>query len=77
MVYEWFTLNGEPLSSSAGNIVTVSELLDLLEPAVLRYFFALHPKKARATSTSNDSTSSSTGSTGSSARTSARSTTRI
>ena len=47
MVYEWFTLNGEPLSSSAGNIVTVPELLDLIEPEVLRYFFALHPKKAR------------------------------
>jgi lysyl-tRNA synthetase class 1 len=47
MVYEWFTLNGEPLSSSAGNVVTVPELLDLLEPEVLRYFFALHPKKAR------------------------------
>ncbi|MFW6321101.1 MAG: lysine--tRNA ligase [Halohasta sp.] len=47
MVYEWFTLNGEALSSSAGNIVTVTELLDLLEPAVIRYFFALNPKKAR------------------------------
>ena len=47
MVYEWFTLNGEALSSSAGNIVTVPELLELLEPEVIRYFFALHPKKAR------------------------------
>ncbi len=47
MVYEWFTLNGEALSSSAGNIVTVPEVLDLLEPEVLRYFFALDPKKAR------------------------------
>ncbi|GAB3698591.1 lysine--tRNA ligase [Halorubrum pallidum] len=47
MVYEWFTLNGKPLSSSSGNIVTVPELLELLEPEVLRYFFALHPKKAR------------------------------
>ncbi len=47
MVYEWFTLDGEALSSSAGNVVTVPELLDLLEPAVVRYFFALHPKKAR------------------------------
>jgi len=47
MVYEWFTLNGEALSSSAGNIVTVTELLDLLEPEVVRYFFALDPKKAR------------------------------
>ncbi|MGM0604764.1 MAG: lysine--tRNA ligase [Halobacteriota archaeon] len=47
MVYEWFTLDGEALSSSAGNIVTVPELLELLEPAVLRYFFVLNPKKAR------------------------------
>ena len=47
MVYEWFTLNGETLSSSSGNIVTVPELLELLEPAVIRYFFALHPRKAR------------------------------
>ncbi|KAB1197970.1 MULTISPECIES: lysine--tRNA ligase [Haloferax] len=47
MVYEWFTLNGEALSSSAGNIVTVSEMLELLEPEVLRYFFALNPRKAR------------------------------
>ena len=47
MVYEWFTLNGEALSSSAGNIVTVTELLELLEPEVVRYFFALDPKKAR------------------------------
>jgi len=47
MVYEWFTLNGEALSSSAGNIVTVPELLELLEPEIIRYFFALNPKKAR------------------------------
>ena len=47
MVYEWFTLNGEALSSSAGNVVTVAEMLDLLEPEVLRYFFALNPRKAR------------------------------
>ncbi len=47
MVYEWFTLNGEALSSSAGNIVTVTELLELLEPELIRYFFARNPKKAR------------------------------
>ena len=47
MTYEWFTLDGEALSSSAGNVVTVSELLELLEPAVIRYFFALDPSKAR------------------------------
>ncbi|MDS0293941.1 lysine--tRNA ligase [Halogeometricum luteum] len=47
MTYEWFTLNGEALSSSAGNIVTVPEILEILEPEVLRYFFALDPRKAR------------------------------
>ena len=47
MVYEWFTLNGEALSSSAGNIVTVTELLELLEPEIIRYFFARNPNKAR------------------------------
>jgi lysyl-tRNA synthetase class 1 len=47
MTYEWFTLNGEALSSSAGNVVTVPEILELLEPEVLRYFFALNPRKAR------------------------------
>ena len=47
MTYEWFTLNGEALSSSAGNVVTVPEILELLEPDVLRYFFALDPRKAR------------------------------
>ncbi|WP_277554941.1 lysine--tRNA ligase [Halobaculum limi] len=47
MVYEWFTLNGESLSSSEGHIVTVQEVLDLIEPEVLRYFFARNPKKAK------------------------------
>jgi lysyl-tRNA synthetase class 1 len=47
MVYEWFTVNDESLSSSTGNIVTVTELLTLLEPAVIRYFFALDPRRAR------------------------------
>jgi lysyl-tRNA synthetase class 1 len=47
MVYEWFTLNGEPLSSSAGNVILVSEVLDLIEPEVLRYFFAKDPSRAR------------------------------
>jgi lysyl-tRNA synthetase class 1 len=47
MTYEWFTLNGEPLSSSSGNVVTVDEVLDLLEPEVVRYFFARTPRKAK------------------------------
>jgi lysyl-tRNA synthetase class 1 len=47
MTYEWFTLDGEPLSSSSGNVVTVDEVLDLLEPEVLRYFFVRNPRKAK------------------------------
>jgi len=47
MGYEWFTLDGEPLSSSSGHVVTVREMLDLLEPEVLRYFFVRSPGRAR------------------------------
>ena len=47
LVYEWFTLGGQALSSSSGNVVTVPELLDLVEPAVVRYFFARNPRKQR------------------------------
>lgn len=47
MVYEWFTLNGEALSSSSGNVITVPELLSYIEPEVLRYFFVKPPKKQR------------------------------
>lgn len=47
MVYEWFTLDGEPFSSSAGNVVLVSDVLDLVDRDVLRYFFAKDPKRAR------------------------------
>jgi lysyl-tRNA synthetase class 1 len=47
MVYEWFTLDGDALSSSAGNIITVEEVLDILEVEVLRYFFTKNPQKQR------------------------------
>ncbi|WP_306054033.1 lysine--tRNA ligase [Natronococcus wangiae] len=47
MVYEWFTLEGEPFSSSEGNVILVSDVLELLEPKVLRYFFAKDPSRAR------------------------------
>ena len=47
MVYEWFTLNGDPFSSSAGNVILVGEVLELIEPEVLRYFFAKDPSRAR------------------------------
>jgi len=47
MVYEWFTLDGEAFSSSAGNVILVSDVLELVEPEVLRYFFSKDPGKAR------------------------------
>ncbi len=47
MVYEWFTYNGEALSSSAGHIITVPEVLEFLELEVLYYFFTKNPTKAR------------------------------
>jgi lysyl-tRNA synthetase class 1 len=47
MVYEWFTLDGEPLSSSSGHVITVPEVLELLEREVLWYFFAKDPTRAR------------------------------
>ncbi len=47
MVYEWFTLDGEPFSSSAGNVILVSEVLELIEPEVLRYFFTKDPGRGR------------------------------
>ena len=47
MVYEWFTLDGAPMSSSAGNVISVDHLLEMVEPAVFRYFFALSPQRAR------------------------------
>ncbi|MFB6081363.1 MAG: lysine--tRNA ligase [Halanaeroarchaeum sp.] len=47
MVYEWFTLDGEPFSSSQGNVVLVQDVLRLVEPAVVLYFFSKDPRKAR------------------------------
>ncbi|GCF13324.1 lysine--tRNA ligase [Haloarcula mannanilytica] len=53
MVYEWFTLDGEPLSSSSGNVITVDEVLDILEPEVFTYFFVKDPRKQRDFSVEN------------------------
>ena len=47
MVYEWFTLDGQPFSSSEGHVVMVHDVLELLEPEVVRYFFSKDPAKAR------------------------------
>ncbi|USZ77688.1 lysine--tRNA ligase [Halorussus vallis] len=47
MAYEWFTLDGEPFSSSSGHVVMVQDVLETIEPEVLRYFFTKNPSKAR------------------------------
>jgi len=47
MAYEWFTLDGEAFSSSAGHVVMVQDVLEMVEPEVLRYFFTKDPSKAR------------------------------
>ncbi|WP_135828173.1 lysine--tRNA ligase [Halorussus halobius] len=53
MAYEWFTLDGEPFSSSSGHVVMVQDVLELLEPEVVRYFFTKDPAKARDFSVEN------------------------
>ncbi|MGQ5515561.1 lysine--tRNA ligase [Halococcus saccharolyticus] len=47
MAYEWFTLDGQPFSSSAGHVIMVQDVLELIEPEVLRYFFTKDPSTAR------------------------------
>ena len=47
MAYEWFTLDGQAFSSSDGHVIMVQEVLEFLEPEVLRYFFTKDPSKAR------------------------------
>ena len=47
MAYEWFTLDGEPFSSSAGHVVLVQDVLELLEVEVVRFFFSKDPRRAR------------------------------
>lgn len=38
VMYEFFTLNGEKISSSRGNVITLSDWLRICEPEVLRFF---------------------------------------
>jgi lysyl-tRNA synthetase class 1 len=47
MVYEWFTLEGQPFSSSEGHVVLVQDVLRPLEPEVVRFFFSKDPQRAR------------------------------
>jgi lysyl-tRNA synthetase, class I len=47
VVYEFFTLNGAKISSSKGNVITLSQWLEISEPEVLRYFMFKKLNKAR------------------------------
>ncbi|MFB6284381.1 MAG: lysine--tRNA ligase [Halobacteria archaeon] len=47
LVYEFFLVDGEKMSASKGNTYTVEQLLNFLEPRVLKYFFAKDPRKQR------------------------------
>jgi lysyl-tRNA synthetase, class I len=47
VVYEFFTLNGAKISSSKGNVITLSQWLRISEPEVLRYFMFKKLNKAR------------------------------
>jgi lysyl-tRNA synthetase class 1 len=47
MAYEWFTLDGEPFSSSAGHVIMVQDVLATIEPEVLRFFFTKDPSRGR------------------------------
>ncbi|MBU0761852.1 MAG: lysine--tRNA ligase [Candidatus Altiarchaeota archaeon] len=47
VAYEFFTLNGAKISSSKGNVITLSDWLKIAEPEVLRYFMFKKLNKAR------------------------------
>ncbi|MEA1924570.1 MAG: lysine--tRNA ligase [Candidatus Altiarchaeota archaeon] len=47
VIYEFFTLNGEKISSSKGNVITLGDWLNICEPEVLKYFMYKRLKKQR------------------------------
>ncbi|OYT54998.1 MAG: lysine--tRNA ligase [Candidatus Altiarchaeales archaeon ex4484_2] len=47
VIYEFFTLNGEKISSSKGNVITLGNWLDICEPEVLKYSMYKRLKKQR------------------------------
>lgn len=47
VIYEFFTLNGEKISSSKGNVITLSDWLRLCEPEVLKFFMYKRLQKQR------------------------------
>jgi len=47
VIYEFFTLNGEKISSSKGNVITLSDWLEICEPEVLKFFMYKRLQKQR------------------------------
>lgn len=47
LVYEFFTLNGEKISSSRGNVITLAQWLEIAEPEVLKFFMYKRLEKQR------------------------------
>lgn len=47
VVYEFFTLNGQKISSSMGNVVTLTDWLGIAEPEVLKFFMYKRLEKQR------------------------------
>jgi len=45
--YEYFLINGTKMATRHGNIVTLSLMLEILEPEVLRYLYTKRPEKQR------------------------------
>jgi len=47
VMYEFFTLNGEKISSSKGNVITLGDWLQICEPEVLKFFMYKRLMKQR------------------------------
>ncbi len=47
VIYEFFTLNGEKISSSKGNVITLREWLKICEPETLKFFMYKRLQKQR------------------------------
>ena len=53
VIYEFFTLNGEKISSSRGNVITLSEWAKICEPEVLKFLMYKRLNKQRDINLSN------------------------
>ncbi len=52
-VYEFFLVDGQKMSASVGNVIIVQDMLKIVEPEVLAYFYTKKPGKQRDLSLKN------------------------